>query len=601
MQTHRILHGRTPMLALATSLMLAACADAPPTAPDVSAMAGGPSRIVNTPAGLVAERTITGGGLYVLGIRPDGTVASWSSVFDYPVKAIPAGLANVVALAAWGDHALALKADGTVVAWGDNWYGQTSTPALTGVVAIGAGAYHSLAVRSDGTAVGWGYDRFGQATVPPALTDVVAVAGGQEHSLALRRNGTVVGWGFSDYGQADPPAGLNDAVAIAAGRRHSAALRRDGTVVTWGADVKGVPTGLSSVAAIATGAYHTLALKSDGTVVAWGDNAYGQSSVPAGLSDVVAIGAGQVHSVALRRNGTVVVWGWSLYPNTPPPSFTVRVPNSAPSAGEVTHPTGIVSGHRYTFAIAASDPDGDALTYAWDMNSDGVPEQASTLNSIYHGFAAGTQTVRVTVSDAQGLEVQRSVTFGVEQNAAPGAEIQPIPAVQEGTVVYPRAVVTDANSATDPTELKYVTYRWDFGDGTFSTSATPSKRYNDNGTYTIRLTVTDRGGASSTTETQVQVANVPPRATFVTPVSAAVIALDDFALSARSVTDQALNDRGSLEVAFDCGGGYDAYTADTGETATCVSPAAGSRLTVGLRVRDNDGGVAEYRRTYTVR
>ena len=36
-----------------------------------------------------------------------------------------------------------------------------------------------------------------------------------------------------------------------------------------------------------------------------------------------------------------------------------------------------------------------------------------------------------------------------------------------------------------------IRYAWDFGDGTTSTSASPSKTYATAGTYTVTLTVTD--------------------------------------------------------------------------------------------------------------
>ena len=608
MQTHRILLGRTRLLPLATSLVLAACADAPPTAPDSTVTPHAPGQVLAVAPGQIAEHTIAAGGFASLAVRPNGTVVAWGNegagndpVMDPLGDDVPPGLSGVVSLASFSSHVLALRADGTVVGWGSNRYGQLNIPPLSGVVAVATGSLHSLALRNNGTFVAWGDNTFGQAATF-WLTDVVAVEAGQEHSLIIRRGGTVVAWGRNDFGQTSVPPGLRDVVAVAGGKWHSVALRRDGTLVAWGlAAYAQVPAGLSGVIDIAAGLHHTVALKNDGTVVEW--NNFGPRPVPAGLTDVVAIDAGQDHTVALRRDGTVVAWGDNGYDQTiVPAGLVARVPGSPPLAGEITRPAGIVAGHRYTFAVGATDAYGGALSYAWDMNSDGWSEQNGALPSIYHGFAfGGMHTVTVTITDARGAQTRRSATFWAEQNVAPQAVIQPIAPVQEGTVVYPRAVVTDANSATEPTELKYVTYRWEFGDGTFSTSATPSKRYNDNGTYTIRLTVTDRGGASSTTETQVQVVNVPPRATFVAPVSTGVVGLDDFVLSARSVTDQALSDRSSLVVAFDCGDGYDEYTRDVSASTSCVASATGSRLSVGLRVRDDDGGITEYRRTYTVR
>jgi len=42
-----------------------------------------------------------------------------------------------------------------------------------------------------------------------------------------------------------------------------------------------------------------------------------------------------------------------------------------------------------------------------------------------------------------------------------------------------------------------LTYLWDFGDGTSSTETTPSHVYTKRGTYTIKLTVTNKYGSST--------------------------------------------------------------------------------------------------------
>jgi hypothetical protein len=62
----------------------------------------------------------------------------------------------VVAIAAGSSHSVALRSDGAVVSWGDNYYGQTNTPAgLAAVVALAAGANHNLAVKAGGQATPW--------------------------------------------------------------------------------------------------------------------------------------------------------------------------------------------------------------------------------------------------------------------------------------------------------------------------------------------------------------------------------------------------------------------------------------------------------------
>ena len=69
------------------------------------------------------------------------------------------------------------------------------------------------------------------------------------------------------------------------------------------------------------------------------------------------------------------------------------------------------------------------------------------------------------------------------------------------------------------------------------------------------------------------------------------------ALSLTTGTHDAPADRPGLMYAFDCGGGYGAFS--SASTASCPTDAVGPR-TVGGKVRDDDGDFTEYRATVAV-
>ncbi|WP_433256673.1 collagenase [Streptosporangium sp. CA-135522] len=66
--------------------------------------------------------------------------------------------------------------------------------------------------------------------------------------------------------------------------------------------------------------------------------------------------------------------------------------------------------------------------------------------------------------------------------------------------------VTFTDTSADP-DGTIASRQWDFGDGGTSTSATPSHTYATAGTYPVKLTVTDNGGATATSTQQVTVSS----------------------------------------------------------------------------------------------
>ena len=73
------------------------------------------------------------------------------------------------------------------------------------------------------------------------------------------------------------------------------------------------------------------------------------------------------------------------------------------------------------------------------------------------------------------------------------------------------ATFTDSSSDSDGS---IASRSWDFGDGTSSTATNPSKTYSAAGTYTVKLTVTDNGGLSSSKSQDVTVSGGPGAQTY---------------------------------------------------------------------------------------
>ena len=166
-------------------------------------------------------------------------------------------------------------------------------------------------------------------------------------------------------------------------------------------------------------------------------------------------------------------------------------------------------GDTVSLAAEGSDPDGTPVTFAWDLNNDGIFETDGQTAS----FAAvdGTQDypVSVLVTDATGLTATASVYVHVE-NVAP--TLGEMTAPQDPVNI---ASPVEINAAfSDPGILDTHTAVVDWGDGSTSDgailessgsgTASASHSYAAAGVYTIQLTVFDKdGAASNTVSTQV--------------------------------------------------------------------------------------------------
>ena len=142
----------------------------------------------------------------------------------------------------------------------------------------------------------------------------------------------------------------------------------------------------------------------------------------------------------------------------------------------------------------STDPNSLPLTYAWDFG-DGTVGVAVSPQHAY--AAAGTYTVKLTVSDSTGLSNTQATTATVTAAAAG------TPTANAGgpyTGIAGTAIAFDALSSTDPNG-ETLTYAWSFGDGGTATAATASYTYASAGTYNVTLTVTNTSNQSASAST----------------------------------------------------------------------------------------------------
>ncbi|HZY84043.1 MAG TPA: PKD domain-containing protein, partial [Gemmataceae bacterium] len=178
------------------------------------------------------------------------------------------------------------------------------------------------------------------------------------------------------------------------------------------------------------------------------------------------------------------------------------------------------------FASPAADPSGhgqaQAFLGALTVSTDG--SGAATFDAVLPISAAVNWVVSATATDATGSTSELSADVVVPQSP-PVANAGPNESGNEG------AAVTFAGSATGGQPA--LSYSWAFGDGgTASGTLTPSHVYQEAGSYTATLTVTDSLGRSSQSNDAVTVKDVTPTASAGGPYSAAVNAAIAFKGSA---------------------------------------------------------------------
>ena len=233
----------------------------------------------------------------------------------------------------------------------------------------------------------------------------------------------------------------------------------------------------------------------DGTANSTVANPLHLFSAPAGVPTSYTITLTVTDNIGQSTSTTLLV---SLN-NTPP---SVAILNPAIGA---TYPVGVDTTWQLTAQVSDAQHSAAQLTYEWQVilhhNTHEHPGPAIntvSTTAITSGEGCDGQNyrylVRLKVTDAAGLSTTAERWIQPRCYA-----IAPTAIIQASALagLAPFSVQFDGTGSYDPGTI--VAYHWDFGDGTFSTAAAPSKTYTSVGDRTVVLTVTDNDGLTGQT------------------------------------------------------------------------------------------------------
>src|SRR5581483_2956988 len=165
--------------------------------------------------------------------------------------------------------------------------------------------------------------------------------------------------------------------------------------------------------------------------------------------------------------------------------------NGFPVAAFVAPTAPLSAGGVAQFTDESHDPDGDALTYAWDFG-DGAHSTAQNPSHPY--LSPGAYTARLTVTDPHGA-ADNATRVVVVQDRAPtaGFSASPNPAMAGQPVSFEGA--TFSHDPDGDSTLRF--FNWTFGDGGGATGHAVSHAYANSGTYPVTLIVSDGSLASA--------------------------------------------------------------------------------------------------------
>ena len=311
--------------------------------------------------------------------------------------------------------------------------------------------------------------------------------------------------------------------------------------------------------------------------VSWGDGTPASSGFVSSTSAAIA----PTHTYAATGTYDVTVSVTDKDGDTGTGTLHVTIVNRVPIADAGGPYTGIEGSSVAFDGSQSSDPDGDALSYAWEFG-DGATATGATASHTYKDN--GSYTAKLTVTDSYGAQTSANVQVDVA-NVDPS--VGPINIVPGGPLSAGTPVTVSA-SFTDPGADANWQYRVNWGDGSpissgfISSTGVPissSHSYSVTGTFVVTVSVADKDGARGMSTVQITIVNRAPIANAGGPYTGVEGSSVAFNGSASSDPDG-----DALSYAWDFGDG----AKETGATASHTYADNGT-YTAKLTVTDSHG------------
>jgi len=180
------------------------------------------------------------------------------------------------------------------------------------------------------------------------------------------------------------------------------------------------------------------------------------------------------------------------------------VSDTEPVANLIATPTFGITPLTVTFIDASTSYDG-IVSWLWDFG-DGKNSTAPNPN---HNYSLGSFTVSLTVKEEDGDTNTQTkphfITAEPAPNQSPRADFiilsSDIPTINETISFTDYSIDTDGN---------IISWSWNFGDTTTSTTQNPVHQYQSIGTYTTTLIVQDDDGATASITKQLTIHEINP-------------------------------------------------------------------------------------------